>query len=597
MADDETVYEPRPHPEADPEAEADPEGRDEEGRGGTAPPPGGSADAPAASDDATRVMESAPEDGPGDDAAPASATRVMAAGDPQDAAPGAAADAGRTRVLSADERAAHAEEPPDATVYGEDPAPEEPAPVPEEPASQALARGTVLFGEYEIVDVLGAGGMGEVYRARHRRLHETRAIKVMHANMARDPTAAEFFDREAKALLSVRHDAVVHCHDLLSDDEGRVYLVMEMIDGISLADRVRTGGPLAEEEVRTLARRVGAGLAAAHARGVIHRDLSPDNIILPGGRPEEAKLIDFGIAKVLATGQETILEGFKGKLAFASPEQLGFFGGRIDGRSDIYSLGLVLYAAATGAAIAMGNSVVEAVDARRQLAGVPADCPESLRADIDALLALHPEDRPASLEGLFGETAVAEPPPRGGAARALPWAGGALLAGLAALAVIELRPAPELDAEPVALEPVATVQEQAPEPPAAPAAEPEPEPPAAKPAPPRRNRTADAKTRLRLLGLLRGAQSALDRGALMSPPGENAYDKYREVLAIDPDNREAREGIRAVAGRYIALARDALGRGELDEADDLLAKARTAAPHHPDLAAVTAALSERRAGG
>jgi len=516
-----------------------------------------------------------------------------------------AEEPGETRVAASEEDA-----DPRSTVYGSEPTPSEIAVPPRAPATprHGLAPGTVLFGEYEIVDVLGAGGMGEVYRARHRRLGETRAIKVMHPNVASDPRAAELFDREAKALLSVRHEAVVNCHDLLSDAEGRVYLVMEMIDGISLADRIRSGGALPVDEVQTLARRVGSGLAAAHARGVIHRDLSPDNIILPGGRAEHAKLIDFGIAKVLASGQQTILEGFKGKLGYASPEQLGFFDGRIDGRSDVYSLGLVLYAAATGAALPMGSSVVEAVDARRQRTGVPNDCPAALRADIDAMLALHPEDRPATLDGRFGAGAAAPRPAPAGAERrgwgrpALLGAAAVALAGLAAAAVIALRPAGELDAQPVA---VVGVRETGPAPTAAATVEvvaavkpPEPAPaPAAAPAPRRADRVAGAKGRLRVMGLLRGAQNALERDALTTPPGDNAYDKFREVLSLDAGNREAKSGIQATAARCIQLARESLERGDLTAADGYLAQARKVSPRHPDLAAAVAAAAKQRAGG
>ncbi len=533
---------------------------------------------------------------------PASAARA----DADEPTRAVAEEPGETRVATSEDDADRR-----STVYGSEPTPSEiavPARAPAAPL-HGLAPGTVLFGEYEIVDVLGAGGMGEVYRARHRRLGETRAIKVMHPNVASDPRAAELFDREAKALLSVRHEAVVNCHDLLSDAEGRVYLVMEMIDGISLADRIRSGGALSVDEVATLARRVGSGLAAAHARGVIHRDLSPDNIILPGGRAEHAKLIDFGIAKVLASGQQTILEGFKGKLGYASPEQLGFFDGRIDGRSDVYSLGLVLYAAATGAALPMGSSVVEAVDARRQRTGVPHACPAALRADIDAMLALHPEDRPATLDGRFGAGAAGSRPATAGAERrswgrpALLGVAAAALAGLAAAAaVIALRPAGELDAQPVA---VVDVPETAPAPTSAPAAEgvaavkpPEPAPaPAAAPAPRRADRVASAKGRLRVMGLLRGAQSALERDALTAPAGDNAYEKFREALSLDAGNREAKSGIQATAARCIALAREALERGDLTAADGYLAQARKVSPRHPDLAAAVAAAATKRAGG
>lgn len=267
-------------------------------------------------------------------------------------------------------------------------------------APGALAPGTVLFGAYEIVDILGSGGMGDVYRAKHLSLGGLRAIKVMHPDLHSNREAQERFHQEARALLEVHHPAVVRCHDLLADDAGRVYLVMELIEGIPLSDRMAQSA-LTPEEVRALGIRVASGLAAAHARGVIHRDLSPDNIVLPDGRPEQAKLIDFGIAKVLASGQETIAEGFKGKLSFASPEQLGFFSGIVDARSDYYALGLVLCAASLGEPLDMGRTFAEAVEARRALLDVPERVPEVLHSQIEPLLAFDPDDRPESVERLF----------------------------------------------------------------------------------------------------------------------------------------------------------------------------------------------------
>ena len=129
-------------------------------------------------------------------------------------------------------------------------------------ALSQLAPGTVLFGEYEIEEVLGSGGMGEVYKARHRALGEYRAIKVLHAEISAKEVTATLFLREAKALLSVRHPAVVHCHDLLSDEEGRVFLVMELIEGRPLAQRMAEGPAIDRGRGapgRALGRRVACG--------------------------------------------------------------------------------------------------------------------------------------------------------------------------------------------------------------------------------------------------------------------------------------------------------------------------------------------------
>jgi tRNA A-37 threonylcarbamoyl transferase component Bud32 len=463
--------------------------------------------------------------------------------------------------------------------------------------------GSILFGEYEIVEVLGAGGMGEVYRARHRRLGEFRAIKMMHADLATRQGANEFFLREAKALLAVRHPAVVHCHDLLSDERGRVYLVMEMIEGISLSDRL-VEGPLPADEVVMLGARLAAGLEAAHARGVVHRDLSPDNVVLPGGRVEQAKLIDFGIAKILEEGQGTIIDGFKGKLGFASPEQLGFFGGRIDGRSDFYSLGLVLIAAVLGRPMGMGTTVVEAVDARRAFQRVPDEIPVGLRSTIEPLLALDPDDRPRNVEPLFVAPAHAQRefgPVRSGPAKALkrgPSGIGGIRVAIAAAAIalgvggywVSTRDEAPGSIGPSVAGSAAAVDTPTPVAAVAPIAKPvaptAPVAGSAGSAPVEQKHRLSALENLRIVGLLRGAETALAENRLQSPKGDNAYEKYREVLKIDPDNQSARKGLVAVAGRYLGLAGSALSKSDLEQARTYLARASAIAPHHPDLDAV-----------
>ena len=273
-------------------------------------------------------------------------------------------------------------------------------PSPARPAER-LAAETVLFGTYEILDMLGAGGMGEVYRARHLRLHGMRAIKVMHPELSGQGDLLQRFYREARALLEVHHDAVVRCHDLLEDEE-RVYLVMELIEGVSLSERLEQG-PLDEREVHALGARLASGLAAAHAAGVVHRDLSPDNIVLPGGHAEQAKIIDFGIAKVLHGSDRTVAGGFKGKLSYASPEQLGLHGGEVDARSDLYSLGLLLSAAAIGTPLDMGRQIAESVTLRTTAIALPRLVPRSLRKGIEPLLAPDPSDRPASAEAFLAD--------------------------------------------------------------------------------------------------------------------------------------------------------------------------------------------------
>ncbi len=532
-----------------------------------------------------------------------------------------------TRLM--DERDKTAPPAVEAGGSGSSGRPRDSAPPPPTPIdnAQGLAPGMVLFGEYEIVNVLGIGGMGEVYRARHRRLDEHRAIKVMHADLSKKKGASEFFYREAKALLAVRHPAVVHCHDLLSDDEGRVYLIMEMIEGIPLSKKMNEG-PLSPDEVAILGARVSHGLSAAHRKGVIHRDVSPDNIVLPNGRVQEAKLIDFGIAKILQEGEGTIVDGFKGKLSYASPEQLGFFGGKMDGRSDFYSLGLVLVAAALGRPMQMGTTVMEAVDARRGFASLPDEIPIGLRSAIQPLLALDPKDRPKYVDRLFvvpggmeggtdsGVFSRGGFSPRVGTAQeeaASEPKGNrfALFGGLAAGAAAlvgggiffatggQVPPATEAEVSPparvereasipaakpvpvVAEQPPAPVREEADAVAALPVAK-----PAAKPAP----RRLSASDRIKIIGLLSNAKLALSENRLMSPANDNAYDRYRRVLSLDPNNEKARAGLRQVAGRYLGLAEDALSKGDPAQARAYLERAKKADPEHPRIGALESRL-------
>lgn len=572
---------------------------------------------PAGEDDRTQLVER----GAGEAADPEKPTRVLPptqpGSEPSPAAPGAEADAPAaggtrrlpdTRVLDEDKTS-----PPPVGAGEAPPAAARPAPAPPTPIDpdRGLMPGTILFGEYEIVNVLGVGGMGEVYRARHRRLDEHRAIKVMHAELSKKKGASEFFYREAKALLAVRHPAVVHCHDLLSDDQGRVYLVMEMIEGIPLSKKMNDG-PLSPDDVAILGARVSHGLAAAHRKGVIHRDLSPDNIVLPNGRVQEAKIIDFGIAKLLEEGEGTIVDGFKGKLSYASPEQLGFHGGKIDGRSDFYSLGLVLIAAAMGRPMAMGTTVVEAVDARRNFKKLPDAIPVGLRSAIQPLLALDPDDRPKYVDRLFvvpggaegstdsGRISTGGPSGAtskssaggnrvgmiaGGAAAAALVVGGGLYLALGAgqspgdargsAAVTTATPAaPAIAPAAVVPEPPPVEEKQ----PAVVAKAPEPEPPEAPAV-----RRITAKERGKIVGFMIGARNALADNRLMTPRGNNAYEKYRAVLEIDPDHPGAREGLREIATRYVGMADRAIGGGDLEKARTFVDRARLADDAYPGI--------------
>ena len=266
--------------------------------------------------------------------------------------------------------------------------------------------GSVLIYTYRIDALIGRGGMGEVYKAHHVELDTAHAIKMILPEMANDPKVVSLFRREASVLRQVRHPAVVGYDGVFRDENGRVYLVMEFVEGPSL-DQLMRRAPLTVGEVRRLRDRVASGLADAHRQGVIHRDLSPNNIIVPGNDVSQAKIIDFGIAKVQDPEVGTIVGSmFAGRYSYASPEQVGMFGGIVDARSDIYTLGLVLAAAAVGKHLDMGTSLMSVIKAREHAPDLSA-VPEDLHAELTWMLQPDPANRPASMEELLARVPTA----------------------------------------------------------------------------------------------------------------------------------------------------------------------------------------------
>ncbi|BCB19427.1 serine/threonine-protein kinase [Bosea sp. ANAM02] len=275
-------------------------------------------------------------------------------------------------------------------------------------APRANARiGTKLNGIYEIESLIAVGGMGEVYKGRAIQTGDTVAIKMIRPDLARDEAVLALFRREAAALHNLYNEAIVRYYVFAIDPVTEwPYLAMEFVDGQPLSERIKQG-PLSVEEADILRQRVGPGLHAAHRLGIIHRDISPDNIILPGGDPSRAKIIDFGIARSSILGEGTVIgSGFAGKYNYVSPEQLGLYGGEVSGRSDMYSFALVLAQALTGRAIDMGGSQVDIIDKRRRLpdlSGVDA----RIRPLLARMLAPDPNDRPADMAEVAGWQASA----------------------------------------------------------------------------------------------------------------------------------------------------------------------------------------------
>jgi serine/threonine protein kinase len=317
--------------------------------------------------------------------------------------PKSAADDEATRLFTPQPAAIAAGEPADATpssTIGSSAS----KPTAIAPSLASIAPGALLGHTYEIEDLLARGGMGEVYRARHTELGSLHAIKVILPQLASEARFISLFQEEARKLRRVRDDAVVGYEGLFLDENGLRYLVMEFVDGPSLA-QVIAERPLDSTALLQLRDRVARGLAAAHEKGIYHRDISPDNIILVGNRADQAKIIDFGIAKSTEPGDRTVVgQDFAGKYSYVSPEQLGLYGGTVDGRSDIYSLGLVLAAAVIGRPLPMGNSPISVIEARQRVPDLSA-VPAELRSAIAPLLEPNPDDRPQSMRELIGSIA------------------------------------------------------------------------------------------------------------------------------------------------------------------------------------------------
>ncbi|HVR39887.1 MAG TPA: protein kinase [Thermoanaerobaculia bacterium] len=209
----------------------------------------------------------------------------------------------------------------------------------------------LVDGKYKIVERLGAGGMGEVFKATHTFLGTTRVIKVIRPHISDNKDAHDRFLREAKAATKVQHPNVAAMHDFAQLPDGSHYMVWEYIDGENLAQRLRSRGSMQPRAAVRIIIQALAGLEAIHRAGIIHRDISPENLMITHDG-DNVKIIDLGVAKVEDTSETMATKTgiFVGKLRYASPEHLGFLpeGEKIDGRADLYSLAMVLYEMLTG---------------------------------------------------------------------------------------------------------------------------------------------------------------------------------------------------------------------------------------------------------
>lgn len=216
--------------------------------------------------------------------------------------------------------------------------------------------GLILDSKYKLIESLGQGGMGSVFRAQRLHIGDEVAVKLLHQDLVREKQALERFRREARTAAMIRHPNVVSIHDF-NDGTGETseaYIVMELVRGVSLGTLLRREGRMSPERAVRLMQDICAGVGVAHRQGLLHRDLKPDNVIVvpPSheGDEETAKVVDFGLAKVRDVTAQTALTqtgAVMGTLYYMSPEQCS--GEELDARADVYSLGAMLYEMLTGA--------------------------------------------------------------------------------------------------------------------------------------------------------------------------------------------------------------------------------------------------------
>ena len=334
----------------------------------------------------------------------------------------------RTRFIAPEgmpEAAPSAIPPPAQEAAAAAPAPVAPPPEPPSPppasatamsAAQAMpspqqARriqiGDILNHTYEVRRFIARGGMGEVFEGVNVNAEDDRvAIKVMLPHLAADPLVQAMFSKEAKTLTRLRHPGLVQYRLLGREPQlGVTYIVTEFVDGVNLSDVLKTLETTPEDQL-TLLKRLAAALGAAHELDAVHRDISPDNVLLEGGRLKDAKIIDFGIAKDLDAGAKTIVgEGFAGKLGYVAPEQLGSYNRSVGPWTDVYSLALVMLAVAQKKDVDMGGSLADAFDKRKEVPDLSA-APEELRPILAKMLVPDPAGRLRSMDEVLGEIAA-----------------------------------------------------------------------------------------------------------------------------------------------------------------------------------------------
>ncbi|HVY44458.1 MAG TPA: serine/threonine-protein kinase, partial [Minicystis sp.] len=272
--------------------------------------------------------------------------------------------------------------------------------------------GTTFDHRYKIEQLLGEGGMGFVYLARHKVIDKKVAVKVLRAEMAKDREILDRFLQEAKSASSIGNPHIVDISDFGDLPDGSTYFVMEYLEGQCLTELTEAKGVLDVERVCHIGMQIADGLAAAHERGIVHRDLKPDNVFVVqrGSDHDFVKILDFGIAKVQGTGNTKLTKAGAvfGTPHYMSPEQAA--GAPVDHRADIYALGVILYEMIAGQLPFNADNFMGILTQHMYKAPVPIralvpapDCPPSLEAVILKCLSKKQEARYASMQDLAAD--------------------------------------------------------------------------------------------------------------------------------------------------------------------------------------------------
>jgi len=479
--------------------------------------------------------------------------------------------------------------------------------------------GQVFDGRYRIEHKLGEGGMGAVYKATQLSTEKTVAIKVVSDRLTENPATVRRFQREVRLQTKLSHPNIVMVIDFSKSPTGQYYFVMEYVEGQSLRNMILNEGKMSLRNFRTLAPQICDGLEYAHHKGIIHRDLKGDNIIIATvGHQKVVKILDFGLAKAIqydettSAGSELTLQGrVLGTPAYMSPEQAKGETDKIDYRTDIYSLGVIFYQMLSGqlpfrSDTPWGFMHKHIAESPPPLITDNSYIPEKLNSIIMKCLEKNQENRFSSaleiklqlereaMEARNGATmeASASYYDKLKSAETIGGVPKVAFLSIAAVVLIVLGVVWGLSGKKAgqhATQVAATHKGS----PSAKVKTPRPEVAPIKPKPDQLPKAADERDEEVDL-LLSEAREDLNANRLTAPEGKNALEKYRAALVLDPGSDEARKGVENVMSRYLAMANKAIGEGNFDEAGEHIEKAESVLPGAGQVKAARAKLEDAK---